>query len=85
LIAALDRLSREQSELTTVLVTHHLEEIPPVTTHALLLREGRIVAAGRSEETLTSENLSACFGLPVECRHDGQRWFARAPADWRRG
>jgi iron complex transport system ATP-binding protein len=85
LIAALDRLSREQPELTSVLVTHHLEEIPPATTHALLLREGRVVVAGFIEETLTSANLSICFGLPVECRYDGERWFARAPADWRRG
>lgn len=85
LIAALDRLSREQTELTSVLVTHHMEEIPPATTHALLLREGRVVVAGLIEETLTSENLSTCFGLPVECRYDGERWAARAPADWRRG
>jgi hypothetical protein len=34
---------------------------------------------------LNSENLSACFGLEVECRHDGQRWSARAPANWSRG
>jgi iron complex transport system ATP-binding protein len=85
LIAALDRLSREQPELTLVLVTHHLEEIPPETTHALLLREGRVVVEGLITETLTSGNLSTCFGLPVECRHDGERWAARAPADWRRG
>jgi iron complex transport system ATP-binding protein len=84
LIAALDRLSGEQPELTSVLVTHHLEEIPPSTTHALLLREGQIVAAGAIGEALTSDTLSACFGLPVECRHDGERWSARAPADWRR-
>ncbi len=85
LIAALDRLSREQPDLTSVLVTHHLEEIPPSTTHALLLREGRVVAAGDIGDVLTSENLSACFGLPVACRHDGERWFARAAADWKRG
>jgi iron complex transport system ATP-binding protein len=85
LIAALDRLSEEQPELTSVLVTHHLEEIPPSTTHALLLREGRVVAAGLIDDVLTSVNLSASFGLPVECRFDGERWAARAPGDWRRG
>ena len=84
LIAALDRLNREQPKLTSVLVTHHLEEIPPSTTHALLLREGQVVAGGLIEDVLTSANLSACFGLPVECRHDGERWWARAPADWTR-
>jgi iron complex transport system ATP-binding protein len=84
LIAALDRLSKERLNLTSVLVTHHLEEIPASSTHAILLREGRAVAAGAIESTLTSASLSACFGLPVDCRHDGQRWSARAPADWTR-
>jgi iron complex transport system ATP-binding protein len=85
LIAALDRLGGEQPDLTSVLVTHHLEEIPPLTTHTLLLREGRVVAAGLIEDVLTSGDLSVCFGLPVECRFDGERWSARAPGDWRRG
>jgi iron complex transport system ATP-binding protein len=85
LIAALDRLSEEKPELTSVLVTHHLEEIPPSSTHAILLRDGHVLALGPIETTLSSANLSACFGLQVECRHDGQRWSARAPADWSRG
>jgi iron complex transport system ATP-binding protein len=84
LIAALDRLSEERPELTSVLVTHHLEEIPASTTHAILLREGKAIAAGDIGRTLNSGNLSACFGLPVECRYDGQRWSARAPAAWTR-
>lgn len=84
LIGALDRLSREQPELTSVLVTHHLEEIPASTSHAVLLREGRVVAAGAIEDVLTSGSLSVCFGLAVECRFDGERWGARAAADWGR-
>ena len=84
LIAALDRLSEERPQLTSVLVTHHLEEIPASSTHALLLRDGQVLAAGAILTMLTSVNLSACFGLPVDCRHDGQRWSARAPADWSR-
>lgn len=83
LIAALDRLSEERPELTTVLVTHHLEEIPPATTHALLLREGAAVANGAIGAALTTDRLTACFGLPIECRYDGERWSARAPATWR--
>lgn len=82
LIAALDRLSTEQPDLASVLVTHHLEEIPTSTTHALLLSEGSVVASGPVLETLTSENLTACFGLPVECRHNGERWSATARASW---
>jgi iron complex transport system ATP-binding protein len=84
LIAALDRLSEERPDLTSVLVTHHLEEIPASSTHAMLLRDGQALAAGEIETTLTSANLSACFGLAVDCRYDGQRWSARAPANWSR-
>ena len=82
LIAALDRLAVEQPEMTMVIVSHHLEELPGSTTHALLLNNGRSVAEGRINEVLTSEHLSTCFGLPVVCRHDGERWFARATASW---
>ena len=84
LIAALDRLAAEQPEMTMVIVSHHLEELPGSTTHALLLNNGRSVAEGRINEVLTSEHLSTCFGLPVVCRHDGERWFARATASWAR-
>jgi iron complex transport system ATP-binding protein len=84
LIAALDRLSEERPDLTSVLVTHHLEEVPSSSTHAILLRDGQTLAAGPIRTTLTSANLSACFGLPVDCHHDGQRWSARAPANWSR-
>jgi iron complex transport system ATP-binding protein len=84
LIAALDRLSEEQPGLTSVLVTHHLEELPPSTTHALLLREGAVISQGRIDEALSSESLTTCFGFPVECRRDGERWTARAPANWAR-
>ena len=85
LIAALDRLSEEKPDLTSVLVTHHLEEIPSSSTHAILLRDGQGLAVGAIETTLTSANLSACFGLPVDCRYEGDRWSARAPANWSRG
>jgi iron complex transport system ATP-binding protein len=84
LIAALERLSVEQPDLTSVLVTHHLEEIPATTTHALLLRDGTVVARGEIDDVLGDENLTACFGLPVTCRRDGDRWFAHAAAGWAR-
>lgn len=85
LISALDRLAVERPEMTIVIVSHHLEELPGCTTHALLLNGGRAVAEGSIGDVLTSENLSNCFGLPVVCRHDGDRWFARATASWVRG
>jgi iron complex transport system ATP-binding protein len=84
LIAALDRLSVEQPELTSVLVTHHLEEIPSSATHVIMLSGGEVVAAGNIHDELTGPNLSRCFGLPVECRYDGARWSARAAGRWSR-
>ena len=65
LLAALGRVVADDPELTIVLTTHHLEELPPETTHALLLRDGRLVAAGTADTTLTADMLSACFGLRV--------------------
>ena len=60
-----------------VLVTHHVEEIPPGYTHALLLRAGEAVAQGRLEEVLTSAALSETFGLPLSLTRDGGRFTAR--------
>ena len=62
---------------TTVLATHHLEELPPTTTHAALLRDGGLLAAGPVDEVLVDERLSACFGLSVRVMRDGDRWSAR--------
>jgi iron complex transport system ATP-binding protein len=61
-----------------VLVTHHVEEIPPHFTDVLLLRQGRVVAAGPLEITLTQQNLEATFGLPLVLEQHGDRWTARA-------
>jgi len=60
-----------------VLVTHHLEEIPAGITHALLLRQGSVVAAGPLAETLTSSAVSETFGVPVTVEGSLGRWFAR--------
>jgi iron complex transport system ATP-binding protein len=59
------------------MVTHHLEEIPRGITHALVLRAGRVVAAGEIEETLTSVNVSAAFDLDVVVGVEDGRWSAR--------
>lgn len=61
-----------------VMVTHHVEEIPPGTTHVLMLREGRVVVAGPIAEALTEANLSTTFGLPLRLEQIGSRWFARS-------
>ena len=78
LLAALGRVVSDERELTVVLTTHHLEELPPTTTHALLLRDGRIVSAGPADETLTAASLGTCFGLQVQVARSGGRWHATA-------
>lgn len=72
----IDRLAREKSARTPslVLVTHHVEEIMPAFTHALLLREGSVLAAGPRERVLTSANLSATFGAPLRLRRAAGRY-----------
>lgn len=60
-----------------VMVTHHLEEIPPGITHALLLRKGQVVAAGPVGDVLRSAPVSSAFGVSVTVDATGGRWFAR--------
>jgi iron complex transport system ATP-binding protein len=76
LLASLDDLRERQPDLATVLVTHHLEELPASTTHALLLRGGRVVAAGTADDVLTTELATACFGYPVAVTTRAGRWAA---------
>jgi iron complex transport system ATP-binding protein len=76
LLASVDELRKRQPDLATVLVTHHLEELPASTTHALLLRGGRILAAGTVGDVITSELASACFGHPLAISRHAGRWAA---------
>jgi iron complex transport system ATP-binding protein len=88
--AGLDLTGREQlvrslSSIATavgapamVLVTHHVEEIPPGFTHALLLKQGRVVAAGPMDEALTAETLSDTFDLALTLKQEEGRYTARA-------
>lgn len=78
LLEAVSEVARDQPGLVTVTVTHHMEELPASTTHALLLRSGRVVGQGHATATLTSGALSACFGLPLTVERSGGRWFARS-------
>ena len=78
LVARLGSLARNVSAPAMVVVTHHVEEIPPGFTDVLLLRQGRVVAAGPLEVTLTADNLSASFGLPLVVERHGHRWSARS-------
>jgi iron complex transport system ATP-binding protein len=78
LVARLGVLAGDVEAPALVLVTHHVEEIPPSFTDVMLMREGRVVAAGPLEVTLTRENLSETFGLPLHVQRHGDRWSARA-------
>ena len=78
LIQTLAGLAHDRSMPALVGVTHHLDEIPPGFTHALLLASGRIVAAGPIAQVLTSDRLSACFGLALDVEHRHDRWRAWA-------
>nr|WP_055503239.1 ATP-binding cassette domain-containing protein [Nonomuraea pusilla] len=78
LVAAVEDLAATRPVLTTVLVTHHLEEVPATTTHALLMRDARVLAAGPVAEVLTPALLSECFGRPLQIDRVDGRWYARA-------
>ncbi|OYN92948.1 iron complex transport system ATP-binding protein [Propionibacteriaceae bacterium ES.041] len=78
LVRTLGELATDEYAPASVLVTHHVEEIPAGMTHALLLKQGRIVAAGPIAETLTDESMSSTFDLPLTITHTDGRWAARA-------
>ncbi len=78
LIQRLAELAFDADAPALVLVTHHVEEIPPGFTHALLLREGGVVAQGLIIDTITGENLSKTFGIPLRLTYAAGRFTARA-------
>jgi iron complex transport system ATP-binding protein len=80
LVQQLARLAADPSTPPMVLVTHHPEEIPPGTTHAALVRDGRLVARGAVDDVLVSDLVSEAFDVPVDVSKSDGRWFARANA-----
>jgi len=79
LVRALETASAGSGAPTTLLATHHLEEVPASTTHAALLREGRLIATGPIEQVLTAERLQQCFAVPLEVGRLNGRWWAVSP------
>lgn len=77
LVARLSVLAMDPDAPATVLVTHHVEEIPPGFTHVMLLREGRVVVSGLIDDVLTSESLSLTFDQDLVLHRSGDRFFAR--------
>lgn len=78
LVRRLGDMAADPQAPATILVTHHVEEIPPEVTHALLLRGGSVVASGPIAGVLTNEAVSAAYGIPLEVDKRGGRWAARA-------
>ncbi len=80
LIRLLHAFAIDNPQLPSVVVTHHVDEIPISTTHCALMRDGKIISSGSLRETLTSDSLSECFGtsLLLEQRANG-RLTAYAP------
>ena len=80
LLASLDELRQRQPGLASVLVTHHLEELPASTSHAMLLRDGALLAAGPADDVLTTELVSTCFDYPIAIARHAGRWASVAQA-----
>ncbi len=78
LLSLLSGYAKEESTPAMIMVTHHVEEIPVGFTHVLLLRDGAAVAQGPIAETLTAENLTATFGMPITLTSEDGRFAARA-------
>jgi iron complex transport system ATP-binding protein len=78
LLRRIESLSKDPLAPATVIVTHHIEEIPVGTTHALLLREGAVVAQGEVASVITDQNLTSAYGLAITVQNEGGRFFARA-------
>jgi iron complex transport system ATP-binding protein len=85
LVSTLSTLAMDELSPATVLVSHHVEEIPPGFTHAMLLRKGRVVAAGPMEQVLTEEIVSTTFAMSLRLSHEDGRWAARRRVRHRTG
>lgn len=76
LISRLSHLATVESSPSLILVTHHVEEIPPNFTHALLLKSGQVCARGDLKEVIASDPMSDAFGIPLDVECGDQRWHA---------
>jgi iron complex transport system ATP-binding protein len=81
LATLLTRLYRDAELAAAAVVTHHVEEIAPGTTHALLLRAGRVTASGPVGDVITGPALSEAFGLTLAVHHSGNRFSAHAAGE----
>lgn len=80
LVSRLAALAGDSLAPALVVITHHVEEVPPGFTHGLVLRSGRALAQGPLAAVMTHEVLSEAFGLPLRVEHEGGRYWARGVA-----
>lgn len=78
LLKRIETFARDPLAPATVIVTHHIEEIPAGTTHALLLRNGAVLAKGEVNSVINDQNLSEAYGLAISVQSENGRFFARA-------
>jgi iron complex transport system ATP-binding protein len=77
LVASLEALGAGQREITMVLVTHHVEEIPPGFDQIVMMSGGRVSSIGQTTDTLTSQTLSAIYRMDLTVEHRDGRFTAR--------
>jgi iron complex transport system ATP-binding protein len=80
-LKTIDEMHSNQPDLTTVMVTHHLEELPTSTTNALLIRDGSIKYEGEALDVLTSEKVSSCFSYLIDIEYNSGRWHAHTSSN----
>ena len=78
LLARFAAFASEPTSPASIIVTHHLEEIPIGTTHALLIKDGQIAYSGEIDQVVTTSNISEVFNYPLTVTKEGSRFFARA-------
>lgn len=78
LLQRISAFALSPSAPASVIVTHHLEEIPAGSTHILVLDKGKIFAAGPINQVLTSQLLSDLYRLKISLEFKDGRFFARA-------
>lgn len=78
LLKRLDELALDPGAPATLIITHHIEEIPAGTTHGLLLKNGAALSSGPIDQVITSENLSAAYEIDIEVTKNSGRFFALA-------
>ncbi|MGO3326167.1 ABC transporter ATP-binding protein [Gordonia sp. (in: high G+C Gram-positive bacteria)] len=78
LLETVDSLAHTSPDVASILVTHHLEELPETTSHAMVIAHGDVVASGLVHDVVTTEVISNAFEHPIAVGHDGGRWSARA-------